>query len=120
MKAQRATSWTDDQLRHFFSRSRRFLSNTALDIKLAPQASSSGHLLVVTPKKMGSAPQRNLFRRRVKAIFYEQKLGQVGFDIAIYAKPAAVHMSFVELKAAILGALQQAQAIQLAPHMSKA
>ena len=31
-------------------------------------------ILIVTPKKIGSAPVRNLLKRRLKSIFYEEKL----------------------------------------------
>ena len=49
-----------------------------LDIRSLPRDSDSsrlpGRILIITPRKVGNAPQRNLLRRRLKAIFREEKI----------------------------------------------
>jgi ribonuclease P protein component len=95
---RRHTQWTPQEIQQFFARARRVYQSSAFDIRLAPQQFPHwGHLLIVTPRKMGNAPQRNLFKRRIKAIFHEQQLTLSGFDIGIFAKPDATRISFAEL-----------------------
>lgn len=95
---RRHTQWTPQEIQQFFRRARRAYQSIELDIRLAPQQYPPwGHLLIVTPRKVGNAPQRNLFRRRVKALFHELQLERSGFDIGIFAKPGAAKLSFEEL-----------------------
>lgn len=97
---RRHTQWTPQEIQNFFSRARRVYQGPFFDIRLAPQTYPNwGHLLIVTPRKMGNAPQRNLFKRRVKAIFHEQQLSLCGFDIGIFGKPGAAAVPFAELSA---------------------
>lgn len=67
------------------------------DIKKAPTAHPVGELIVITPKKVGNAPQRNKIRRRIKAIFHEQKLYEQGFDWIVYIKKEASQLSFSDI-----------------------
>lgn len=97
------THWTDRELKRFFAKSRRVYQSAVLDIKIAPQLHTQGHLLIVTPKKVGNAPQRNQFKRRIKAIFYENNLGQCGIDWGIFAKPGITQLTFAELKNILMG-----------------
>lgn len=88
-------------IRQFFHKARRVLHHEAIDIKLAPATQEFGRFLLSVPRKMGSAPERNKFKRRVRAIFYEQSLHKQGFDWGFFAKPAANKLSFAELQALI-------------------
>lgn len=95
---RRHTQWTPQEIQRFFSRARRVYQSPSLDIRLAPQRYPDwGHLLIVTPRKMGNAPQRNLFKRRIKALYHEQALSNCGFDIAVFGKPGAADIPFSEL-----------------------
>lgn len=72
-----------------------------LDIRLLKkntEASLPGRLLVITPKKVGSAPQRNLIRRRLKSLFYEEGLYKIPADLLIYCKKGSTDLSFAKLK----------------------
>lgn len=40
----------------------------------APEGQAYGKLLIITPRASGKAHDRNLMRRRMKAIFYQEKL----------------------------------------------
>lgn len=60
--------------------------NMGLEILLAPCSLDYGRLLLSVSRKTGNAPQRNLFKRRIKAIFYESKLFDLKFDWVILAK----------------------------------
>lgn len=60
--------------------------NLGLEILLAPRSLDYGRLLLSVSRRTGNAPRRNLFKRRVKAIFYELKLFNLEFDWIVLAK----------------------------------
>jgi ribonuclease P protein component len=97
-----STSWTAREIQLFLRRARPVFKSEAFDVRLAPAQGPYTRILIVTPRKMGTAPQRNKFRRRVKAIFYEQGLSSCGFDVAIFSKKPANLLSFSELQALLL------------------
>lgn len=100
---RRHTQWTAPELQQFFKRARRAYQSAEFDVRLAPQHYAPwGHLLIVVPRKVGNAPQRNLFKRRVRALYHELQLETAGYDIAIFAKPAATQLPFEELKQRLL------------------
>jgi len=102
-----SSSWTQKEIKRFLLKARRVVQSTSVDIRTAPCQSDRGRLLVVTPKKIGNAPQRNRFRRRVKAIFHEQKLAAFGRDFGVFAKTGAPKLSFTELTQLMLTACAQ-------------
>lgn len=58
-----------------------------------------GRILVITSRKIGSAPKRNKIRRRLKSIFYENKLFALDYDcIVIVRQGSAINLEFYELK----------------------
>lgn len=100
---RRHTQWTTSEIQLFFRRARRTYQSPELDIRLAPQHYPPwGHLLIVVPRKVGNAPQRNLFKRRIKALYHELQLERSGYDIAIFAKPGASKLSFADLKTLLM------------------
>lgn len=66
-----------------------------------------GRLLVVTPRAVGTAPQRNKIRRRLKAIFYENKLFERPFDYAIIIRKEATQLPFDSLEEIIVRTFNQ-------------
>ena len=57
-----------------------------------------GKLLIITSRKIGKANERNLLRRRLKAIFYEEKLYKVIANFIIIVRKPAVTLEFEEIK----------------------
>jgi len=55
---------------------------------------SFGKLLIVTPRRVGKAHERNLIRRRLKNIFYTQKLFKAKFVWIILVYPEAKNLDF--------------------------
>ncbi|MFA6066064.1 MAG: ribonuclease P protein component [Candidatus Babeliaceae bacterium] len=91
------TLWSKREIQKLFRTSKRLLHHPGLDIKIAPRSGDIGRLLVVISRKVGSAPQRNLIRRRIKAIFYENKLFEKGFDWIFFTKPAATALTYSDM-----------------------
>ena len=76
---------------------------------LAPRSLGHGRLLLAVARRFGNAPTRNLFKRRIRAIFYEEQLFNQNFDwvFVVKSKPALKH-DFQVLKKLIYDILQKA------------
>ena len=61
-----------------------------------------GKFLIITPRSCGKAHERNLIRRRLKAIYFEQKLYQKRVTTIALIYSGAMKLSFDHLKAFIL------------------
>ena len=68
-----------------------------------------GKLLTVGSRKSGKAHERNLIRRRIKAIFYEEKLfeNQNIFIILVYKE--AKRFSFDQIKSFLVSSIKPKQ-----------
>lgn len=106
-QARRITRWKRSNIDLLFKRSRRVYSSPELDIRLAPaQEEEGGKLLFIVPRASGTAPQRNTFKRRIKALFYEEKLYTRSYDWIIFGKKSGLTLSFDVLKN-IFGHIQE-------------
>lgn len=76
--------------------SKDFLSSQ--EIKKDNLENIIGKILIITPKKSGKAHERNLLRRRIKAIFYENQLYMVPLKTIIYCKKGSTHLKFEQIK----------------------
>jgi ribonuclease P protein component len=84
-----------------FKKSRLVLRHPGLDIYVAKTTTLPGRVLTVTPKKVGTAPQRNRARRRIKALFYEEKLYLLPYTVIIVCRKGIDNISFEQLKSLI-------------------
>ncbi len=92
------TSFSLKEVDFLFKRSCRIASSEFFDVKRAPLSrSGSGRVLLVIPRKVGSAPQRNRIRRQIKQIFFCQKLFNAPYDWIIFIKQPINQLSFAEL-----------------------
>ncbi len=98
------SNFTQKEISQLFKHARRVLKHPGIHVLLAPATQQLGRILVITPKKIGNAPTRNRIRRRLKAIFHENKPFEQGKDCVIVVKPTGPKLSFDELKALILQA----------------
>lgn len=92
------TRWSPQEAAAAIKRSKRVYKGEVFDLRTIPQTQNVARLLVVTPKKSGNAAQRNRFRRRVKALFYEKKLHEGKLDWIIFAKQGISDASFSDLE----------------------
>lgn len=103
--------FTRSERKKLFQQARLVHRQPELDIRLLKndsEASPWGRLLVVTPKKIGSAPQRNRIRRRLKALFHEEGWDRLPYDLLIYCRKGSVDLPFQTLKQ-ILTAIYETQ-----------
>jgi len=87
-----------------FKRARRVIKHPGLHILVGEKAGPFGHILIIASRKTGNAPERNKIRRRLKSIFYEEKLYEKGLDCIVIVKKEGTTMPFVELKELLLKA----------------
>lgn len=95
------SAFTRQEIIRIFKEARRVLRHPSLDILAFPTANPA-RLLVVTPRSIGTAPARNRVRRRLKAIFHEEKLFQNSMDLIIIVKEPGTSLSFETLKELVL------------------
>lgn len=100
------THWKKSEAAATIRRSRLVLKAPFLDIKIAPKTKAVARILPVTPRKSGNAPERNLFRRRMKALFHELNLYEGAYDWIFFAKPGISDLSFEQLRDIVLQVLQ--------------
>ena len=102
--ARSTVKLTKKDIKALFLSARRVLRQLGLDILLAPTANPIGQLVVVTSRFVGNAPERNKIRRRLKAIFHEEKLSAQLYDCIVIVKKDGVALPFADLKEALLKA----------------
>lgn len=101
---KKISKFTKGEIDHLFKHARHVFRRTSCTILLAPGQTDFGRILIIASRKVGNAPERNLIRRRIKSIFYEEKLYEKAFDCAIIVQKKMVELSFVEIKELILNA----------------
>ncbi len=107
--AREITSFCKKEIDLLFKHAKSFVKKKGLDIRLAPKVSLYGKILVVIPRKSGTAPKRNRLKRQLKSIFYEERLFQKEFDWIVLARKEALEIPFSEIRSLILGAYNTAK-----------
>lgn len=92
------------EVRKLFNKARRIAKHPGLDLLVAPTAQPEGHLIIITPGRIGTAVERNTARRRIKAIFHEEGLSQKGFDAVVIVKKEGTSLTHAQIKEIILNA----------------
>lgn len=103
------SKFSRQEINELFKVAKKYLKHPALDILLSPATHGEfGRILVITPKKIGNAPERNKIRRRLKAIFYESRLYELDYDCVVLVKKEGSSLSFDELKMLLTDTLMKA------------
>lgn len=92
------SQFTTRETKQLFDTGRCAFKNSGMTVLYAPRAKEFGRILVVTSRKAGNAPARNLIRRRLKALFYEENWYTLPYDFAFIIRVPATHYSFQQLK----------------------
>ncbi len=95
------------EISRLFKQARRIYKSCELDVLSAPRVKEYARLLIITPKKIGNAPQRNKIKRRLRAIFYENDLFERSTDMVVIIKKEGVDMPFDELKRILIDCATQ-------------
>ncbi len=65
-----------------------------------------GKLLIITPRACGKAHERNLIKRQLRSIFYEEKLYQKPVTWILFVQKQAIGLSFEQLKQFLCKSMQ--------------
>lgn len=95
--ARRITAWREGEIRRTIRRSRRLIRSDNADVSVI-QTQGIGRVLIIIPKKVGTAVVRNRTRRRIRSLFFENQLFSQGLSWIIYVKPPLATRSFSELR----------------------
>jgi ribonuclease P protein component len=95
---RKLTSFSKQEIDTLFAHSKLAFKSNGLIIYKAPATHSYGKILLIVPAKSGTAPQRNLIKRRLKSIFYERELYKRGYDLAISVRKEAMELPFTMLQ----------------------
>jgi len=96
------TRFTSGEIKKLMYQGKLVYTDACLDIKLQKTSQPFSKILVITPRKIGSAPQRNLLKRRLRSIFYEEHLYERGSNLAIFCKKGSPLLPFARLKEILL------------------
>jgi ribonuclease P protein component len=96
--AQRMSRFSPREVRTVFAQGKRYTFDPGLTFIIAPRLGNKGRLLVITPRKLGNAIERNTLRRRLKAAFFELGLYTSSFDCLVLARRKAVALPYQLLK----------------------
>ncbi len=102
ISARNLSFFTKSEIQKLFKQARRLFKQPGLDILVHPKLHEFGRILVVTPAKIGNAVHRNKIRRQFKALFYQEKYPEKGFDYILIVKKEGLSYSFEQLKDALL------------------
>lgn len=103
------TKFTQQEVRNLFKNSRTKVREHGIDVRLTKQSLAAyGRVLIVIPRTFGNAVKRNLMRRRVKSVFYQEKLFLKGFDSIVLINNRAAALSFIQVQDILLTAFQHA------------
>lgn len=90
------TKFKKSEIETLFQTASLFFRSPLFILLCAPSTLSYGRLLLVISRKIGTAPQRNKLRRRIKAIFYEHELYLCKKDIIFIARHKRINQTTYE------------------------
>lgn len=94
--------WKDDERLVALKQARPIFRSPSFDVRVLPKQDTIARIIVVTPKKTGSAPYRNLLKRRARSIFYQDKLYESANDWVIFFRPSKSILDYKTLHETLL------------------
>ena len=104
--AQELSRFTKKEIDLLFKKSERVVSHPALNILRAPATHDFGRILLIASRKVGNAPTRNKLKRQLRAIFFEERLYERGYDCIVILRKEAATLSFAQIKQLLIQALE--------------
>ena len=107
--AKNLSKFTKSELDSFFKTAKCIKKNQAFTFLINTASQSYGRILVITPRKVGNSPERNLLRRRMKAIFWEENLYEHKQDLIVVTRSHAKTYDFLQLKILLISLFAKTQ-----------
>ena len=96
-------SFKKGEIDRTFKNSRLKAKVPGLKLLKAPSQLDYGKILIMVPISCGKANERNKFKRRIRSIFYEEKLFEAPANYVLIAYKDAMQLSFEEIKKFLVG-----------------
>jgi len=96
--AKQISKFKQKEIDLLFKTTQAVYKSKELTILSAPCIFSFGRVLLITSRKVGNAPERNLLRRWGRAIFYENKFFEYKKDCVVIFKSPAKNLTFDQFK----------------------
>lgn len=96
--AKQISKFKQKEIDLLFKTTQAAYKSKELTILSAPCTLSFARVLLITSRKVGNAPQRNLLRRWGRSIFYEDKLFEKNRDCVVIFKSPAKNLTFEQFK----------------------
>lgn len=93
------------EIRSIFRKAQKVYADQGLVLLASPSNKEFGRILVVTSRKVGTAPERNKIRRRLKSIYYQEKLFTKKIDCIVIVKKPGIAYPFQKLSEIVQHAL---------------
>lgn len=101
---RKITQFSKTEIDELWKKARRVVKHNGLHLLQAPKSDKIARILMIIPKRIGSAPVRNKIRRQLRHLFYENELYDGDTDWIAIVKPPAVQLSFQEIEDLFLSA----------------
>lgn len=109
MIAHKISSFSKKEISELFANAKAVKKSQELVILTTPALlCPHGKILLIASRKVGNSPERNLLKRRCKAIFYEERLFESNIHFALIFRSPAKKLTFLELKTILIAAHAQA------------
>ena len=106
--ARRITIFSSQERKTLFAKARTALRAPGIEIRIMPAQQEIGRLQIVVPRSVGTSPQRNLIKRQLKSLFYENKYYSLSKDVLVFIhRGAAKILTFEKLQEYLKKALEQ-------------
>lgn len=99
--------FTQQEVRNAFGSVKIKTRSAGLSVLIAPAQKEYGRILIVTSRRCGNSVQRHLIRRRLKAVFLEEKLYQQPIECIVIVRAEGIATPFLELKHKVLCAVKK-------------
>jgi ribonuclease P protein component len=96
--AKYISKFSPKEVKHFFDNAKAFKKCSKFTCLLSPKQGEFARILIITPRASGNSPERNLVKRRLRALFYQYKLYEKPYDCAVILKPHGCDASYAALK----------------------
>lgn len=101
------SQFSKKEIDYAFEHAARLVKTRSIVILCSPAQRSHGRILVIASRKVGKAVGRNKFKRRLKNIFYQEKMYECDYDFICIAKAGALELSFESLQKLLVDAKSQ-------------
>ena len=92
------TSFSQSEVLALFKEARLCIRAYGLKVLVAPAHKEFGRILIVTPKKSGNSPERHRIKRRLREIFYKEKIFDRKKDYIVLVSKDGIETSSKKLQ----------------------